>query len=104
LGAKTLCRRDQAIIVIGHVDDRGDTACRGAASRPDEVLLPQLAAAVYLRVDGPRQHDKANAAVLLARRRGAGTDSLHLAVANENVTVVDHAIGEDNRACKNLIS
>src|SRR5208283_1280745 len=71
LGAKAFSRGDQAIVVIGHVDDRRYAAGRGAAGRPDKVLLPRLTAAMDLSVDRAGKHKKARAAMAFAGRRGA---------------------------------
>src|ERR1700689_3542665 len=69
LGPEALGGRDQASVVIGHVDDCRNPAGSRAARRPDEVLLSQLAAAMNLGVDRAREHEKLRASMLLALRR-----------------------------------
>jgi hypothetical protein len=59
---------------------------------------------MHLRIDGAGQHEKTGTAVLFARGRSTGANGLHLAIADQNVTVVDQAVGKDNRACKNPVS
>jgi len=104
LGSKSVGRGNQAVIVIGHVDDGGDAAGRGAARRPDEILLSELAAAVNLGVDRAGKYQNPRAAVFFARWRTARPDRLHHAVADQNVTVFDDPIGQNDSAAESLVS
>ena len=69
LGAEALRVRDQTAVVIGHVDDGGDAAGRGAARRPDEIFLTLLTAAVHLRVDRAGKNEEIQAAMPFAGRQ-----------------------------------
>jgi len=102
-GAKALRGRDQAAVVIRHVDDGRDAAGERAARRPDEVFLALLAAAVHLRIDRSGKHKKPGAPMPFASRRRRGADSLHQAVGDQNIAVADDPIGQDDRSREDLI-
>jgi len=104
LGAETLRGGDQAIVIVRHVDDGGDAAGRGAARRPDEVFLAELAAAVHLGVDGAGKHQKIRTAVLFTGGDGAGPDRLDQSVTCQNVSIFDDPIRKDDGAPKDLVS
>jgi hypothetical protein len=93
LGREPFGRGYQAAIVVGHINDRSDSAGGGAASRPDEVFLTKLTAAMDLRIDRAGKHKGAVSAIDLTCRRGTGTHSLHPTVADQNISVLDDATG-----------
>src|SRR5271166_1193499 len=103
LVGETLRRGDQAAVVIGHIDDGRDAAGRSTFCRPDEVLLPQLAATVNLRVNRAWKHQISASAVSLAGWRGTLAYGLHPAVTNQDISVLDDAVRQDHGSCKDFI-
>ena len=103
LRAKAFGRSDRVIVVIRHVDDRCHASRRGAAGRPDEVLLTGLAAAMHLPVNGAGQDKEARAAVVFAGRRGFLAHAMNDAVRYENIAVIDDPIGEDDGSNKDFV-
>ena len=103
LGAKAFSGGDQAIVVIGHVDDRRHAAGRGAAGRPDKILLPLLTAAMDLSVDRAGKHKKARAPMAFAGRRGSPAHAVNDAFGDENIAILNDPIGEDDGSNKDFV-
>ena len=101
---QALARANQFAVIIRHVDDRGDTPCRGRAGRPDEILLAFLAAAMDLSVDCT---GKNQAVAIIVEDRAGGSlttpDLRNSPVGNRHETVVNDLTGKNDPASHDAV-
>src|SRR5690606_22830425 len=104
LGVEALDGVERIGIVIGHIDDRGDTTGNRGARRRAEARQAAIAAGMGLAIHDTGEYP---AIAVVFYEPGAGTltlaDGRNPAIRNSDPAILDHAIGQHQCASDETI-